>query len=173
MLLNLFTFSYLNFYLGVTESHTRTYFFQKQPPRSVFRRRCSENMQQIYRTIPIPKWLCNFIEIVLRHGCSPVNLLHIFRRTFLKNTFGRLLLFFVRFFSQKTDISMWQIHYFSPYENKKISQWLIIIVSRISIWSRETTINRWLIIGGLGRVFYRFCFLHSETVRSIPLYNLY
>ena len=25
------------------------------------------------------KLLCNFIEIALRHGCSPVNLLHIFR----------------------------------------------------------------------------------------------
>ena len=28
----------------------------------------------------------NFIEIALRHGCSPVNLLHIFRISFLKNT---------------------------------------------------------------------------------------
>ena len=28
----------------------------------------------------------NFIEITLRHGCSPVNLLHIFRTAFLKNT---------------------------------------------------------------------------------------
>ena len=27
--------------------------------------------------------LCNFIEITLRHGCSPVNLLHIFRTIFL------------------------------------------------------------------------------------------
>ena len=36
--------------------------------------------------------LCNFIEITLRHGCSPVNLLHIFRRPFFKNTSGRLLL---------------------------------------------------------------------------------
>ena len=35
---------------------------------------------------------CNFIEIVLRHGCSPVNLLHIFRTPILKNTSGRLLL---------------------------------------------------------------------------------
>ena len=25
----------------------------------------------------------NFIEITLRHGCSPVNLLHIFRAAFL------------------------------------------------------------------------------------------
>ena len=28
--------------------------------------------------------LCNFIEIALRHGCSPVNLLHIFRTPFSK-----------------------------------------------------------------------------------------
>ena len=33
----------------------------------------------------------NFIEITLRHGCSPVNLLHIFRTPFTKNTSGRLL----------------------------------------------------------------------------------
>ena len=32
--------------------------------------------------------LCNFIEITLWHGCSPVNLLHIFRTPFLKNTSG-------------------------------------------------------------------------------------
>ena len=34
----------------------------------------------------------NFIEITLRYGCSPVNLLHIFRTPFLKSTSGRLLL---------------------------------------------------------------------------------
>ena len=34
----------------------------------------------------------NFIETALRHGCSPVNLLHIFRTLFLKNTPGWLLL---------------------------------------------------------------------------------
>ena len=38
------------------------------------------------------KLLCNFIEIRLRHRCSPVNLLHIFRAPFLKNISGRLLL---------------------------------------------------------------------------------
>ena len=38
----------------------------------------------------------NFIEISLRHGCSPVNLLHIFRTPFLKNTSGRLLPFLVK-----------------------------------------------------------------------------
>ena len=34
----------------------------------------------------------NFIKNTLRHGCSPVNLLHIFRTLFLKNTSGWLLL---------------------------------------------------------------------------------
>ena len=38
------------------------------------------------------KLLCNFIEITLRHGCSSVNLRHIFRTPFLKNTSGWLLL---------------------------------------------------------------------------------
>ena len=34
--------------------------------------------------------LCNFIEIVLRHGCCPVNLLNIFRTPFPKKISGRL-----------------------------------------------------------------------------------
>ena len=33
--------------------------------------------------------LCNFIEIVLRHGCSRINLLHIFRTPYPKNTFRK------------------------------------------------------------------------------------
>ena len=70
---------------------------QKQPSRGVLRKRCSENMQQIYRRTPFRsaisiKLLYNFIEIGLQHGCSPVNLLHIFRTSFPSNTLGRLLL---------------------------------------------------------------------------------
>ena len=34
--------------------------------------------------------LCNFIEITLRHGCSYVNFVHIFRTSFSRNTPGRL-----------------------------------------------------------------------------------
>ena len=34
----------------------------------------------------------NFIEIARRRGCSPVNLLHIFRTPFPKNSSGKLLL---------------------------------------------------------------------------------
>ena len=40
----------------------------------------------------MPKCDFTWIEITLRHGCFPVNFLHIFRTTFPKNTSGRLLL---------------------------------------------------------------------------------
>ena len=57
---------------------------------------CFENIQQIYRKTPTK---CDFnrvalqnFEITLRHKCSPVNLLHIFRTPFYKNTYGELLL---------------------------------------------------------------------------------
>ena len=42
------------------------------------------------RTISI-KLQSNFIEITIRYGCSLVNLLHIFRTPFPKNTTGGLL----------------------------------------------------------------------------------
>ena len=39
------------------------------------------------------KLLCNFIEITLQHGGSLVNFLHFLRTSFIKNTFGRVLLY--------------------------------------------------------------------------------
>ena len=57
---------------------------QKQSVRGVLRKRCSENMQQIYRRTPMPTFdfnkvakQSNFIKIALWDGCSPVNLLHV------------------------------------------------------------------------------------------------
>ena len=40
-----------------------------------------------WRSVISIKLLCNFIEIILRHGFSPVNLLHIYRAPFPRNTF--------------------------------------------------------------------------------------
>ena len=54
---------------------------------------CSKSSgEHPYRSAISIKLLCNFIEITLRHRCSPVNLMHIFRTPFLKNTSGGLLL---------------------------------------------------------------------------------
>ena len=44
------------------------------------------------RSVISIKLLCNFIKITVPHGCSPVNLLHIFRTPFPKNTYKGLLL---------------------------------------------------------------------------------
>ena len=65
---------------------------QKKLPRGVLKKRFSENMQQIYRRPPIPPMQSNFIEIALQPGCSPVNLLHIFRPPFPRKTSWLLLL---------------------------------------------------------------------------------
>ena len=52
------------------------------------------------------KMLCNFIEIGLRHGCSLVNLPHIFRKPFPKNNYGRLLIQTTRFFISNTKLEL-------------------------------------------------------------------
>ena len=68
---------------------------QKQPFRGVVRKRCSENLQRIYRRTPMPKkdfnkvvkqlyWNCTLEWIF---SCNTVNLLHVFRRPFSKNTY--------------------------------------------------------------------------------------
>ena len=50
----------------------------------------------------------NFTEIILRHGCSPVNLLHIFRTPFPKNTSRRLFLIFPSVCNDDHEITFWQ-----------------------------------------------------------------
>ena len=89
---------------------------QKKPSRGVLRKRCSENIQQIYRRIPIPK--SDFNKIAkqsnhtwnhTRHGCSPVNLQHIFRTPFPRNThlgdcFWLLLEMNIKFYAIPTEL---------------------------------------------------------------------
>ena len=49
------------------------------------------NMQQITEEHPCRSTI-SIKLLALRHGCSPVNLLHIFKTPFVKNTSGELLL---------------------------------------------------------------------------------
>ena len=57
------------------------------------------------RSVISIKLLCNFVEITVRHECSPVNLLYIFRTPFLQNTSGWLLLHLFPFpFYQKLQV---------------------------------------------------------------------
>ena len=58
---------------------------QKQPFSGFLEKRCSEKCSKFTGG--------NTRRIALRHGCSPVNLLHIFRTSFPKNTSEGLLLY--------------------------------------------------------------------------------
>ena len=59
------------------------------------------------RSVISIKLLCNFIEIALRHGCSPVNLQHIFRTPFTKDISGRLLLIFATIEPLRFSFTLW------------------------------------------------------------------
>ena len=68
----------------------------KQPFRGILTKgvlkRCSEFTEHLCRIVIPIKLQSKFIKITLWHGCSPVNLLHVFRAPFPKNTFGGLFL---------------------------------------------------------------------------------
>ena len=92
---------------------------QKQPWRSVLMKSCPENMRVAVQ----------LIEITLRHGCSPVNLLHCFWALFPKNTSGGLLLTLHALrtlFDFVTWLDLWLIQFFNFlfWQNQYISQWL-------------------------------------------------
>ena len=60
------------------------------------------------RSVISIKLLCNFVKIPLRHRCSPVTLLHIFRTPFSKNTSGWMLLYLcVNLFKNSTCCMIW------------------------------------------------------------------
>ena len=60
-------------------------------------------MQQIYRRTPLSKY-----DFALWHRCSPVNLLHIFRTPFPRNTSGWLLLNTLSFSFVKRSLLEWE-----------------------------------------------------------------
>ena len=67
---------------------------QKQPSTGVLRESCSEKCskftgEHLCRSVILIKM--EFLEIEFRYGCSPVNLLHIFRTPFSKNSSEELL----------------------------------------------------------------------------------
>ena len=69
--------------------------------KDVFKICCKFTREHPYRSVISIKLLSNFIEITLLHGWSLVNLLHIFRIPFPKNTSEWLLLIFRTIIFQK------------------------------------------------------------------------
>ena len=98
----------------------------------------------------------NVFEIVLQHGCSPVNLLYIFRTPFLKNTSGWLLLnlqlmrwpvlfyltrtrttFVISYSSSKLQSYECKILSFHSYIHKSEQKLYYKTIGLLVIWSRN------------------------------------
>ena len=82
-------------------------------------------MQQIYKRTSICqnvvsinllcKLFCNLIGIPLRHACSPVNWLHVFRTPFPKSSSGRLLLEYPKVWLTSLLLTATNLVYFEVY----------------------------------------------------------
>ena len=60
-IISLFSYMHFLFFKSIFPINSR---IQKQPSRGVHRKRCSENMQQIYWRTPMPK--CDFNKVALQ-----------------------------------------------------------------------------------------------------------
>ena len=80
--------------------------------------------------------LSNFIEITPRHGCSPVNLLHISRALLPKNTYGGLLPFMsTKFTSQSALLRITHLSAFLSYK-------LTLVTYVFTLVDYETVFNK-------------------------------
>ena len=79
------------------------------------------------------KLLCNFIEITLRYGCSPVYMLHISRAPFPKTTYEELVLEVHRYY---LDV------YLGPYQTFKI-ELFVKIVNGLTIFAKSFIVDVW------------------------------
>ena len=98
----------IHLWLLVVKTHHFGFDRQKQPSRGALIKRCSENMQQIYRRTTIPKSDFNKIALQLywNHTSALVffcKLLHVFRTHFPKNISGGF--FWIEVYSEPSRTS--------------------------------------------------------------------
>ena len=116
-------------------------YMQKQSPTGASRKRFLKICSKFWGEHPCRSAISiklqnNLIEITLWHGCSPVNLLHIFRTSFLKNNSGGLILYM---FIRKTSMPVKFINGLSD----KINIWILIVLNLPSVrwWVKDFKIS--------------------------------
>ena len=74
------------------------------------------------------KLLCNFFEIAFRHGCSPVNLLYVFRASSQKSSSGGLRLFSC---TPSLFFSLYVSHFFIKEQIFKLilHEWILLLIA--------------------------------------------
>ena len=122
----------------------KKYQFRSSPPEVLLGKsllkRCSKfTGEHLCRSVISIELLFNFIEITLRHGCPPVNLLHISRTPFYKNTSGGPFLpILLALTWELVLIVRWYLHHWIVIKWKE-GYWLILLW-----WSALTSIE-WLV----------------------------
>ena len=138
---------------------------QVQQSTGVLRKRCSENIQQIYRRSPMPK--CEQLEHKVEQlywdrtsaWVIPVNLLYIFRTPFPKNTSGRLLLNII-LFQKYSHGQTYLIHIFSLWLRRvtKLQNCNDPLFACVQYFAQCGFIRAW--------VFCLFCVLNSMSLSN-------
>ena len=127
---------------------------QKQPSIGFLRKRCSENMQQIYSRTPMPK--CDFNKVtqatLLKSHSAWVfscKFAAYFQNNFFRNTFGRLLL--------GNFHHVRELNHISP-ENLIKDSYLLKKQIRRGFWRRKTTKDGNVKIMISPNILVSFCF---------------
>ena len=103
------------------------------------------------RSVISIKLQSNFVEITLRHGCFPVNFLHIFRKPFSKNTSGWLLLnYYGRTSSWIFDKKIYDI-FQRIYYSMSLKQFLLYLKSKTKYFIQYHCLDKF------DSKQYRFC----------------
>ena len=124
-----------------------SFFVQTQHSRGVLRKRCSENVSKFAGELPCQSVISiKLHEIILRHGCAPVNLFifseYIFLKASLEGCFCILLV----------SLILWSVFIV----NKKTKQanlskgkylWNLIFKCFSNLAMQPFETNRWLIFG--------------------------
>ena len=112
------------------------------------------------RSVTSIKLLCNFIEILLQHRCSPVNLLH-FSRTPPKNTSGWLLLFCKKIILHPTNCNI-------PARQWLWTSYMDIYVDILSINFIYCPCFAWF----LHHLIIKKLWFHNKLVKNMSLSNI-
>ena len=108
--------------------------------------------------------LWNFIEVAYRHGCSPVNLLHILRTPFPTNTSGLLLLITATF--EKLTRNMKSC-------KAKSSQFLGLRARQPKNQGRSVGKINIIIFGSQDRYFFKKLYFAQQTQKKKPQFIIY
>ena len=82
-----------NYSIHIYLTHIISIFPIDNSCKKVFWKICSQFTEHPCRNVILIELQSNFIVITFLYGCSPADLLHVFRTTFYKNNFREMLLF--------------------------------------------------------------------------------